>query len=180
MLSPSEVLEGVLSPLMNEVGDMWADGRLSVAHEHAATAVLRLTLSEAVEKMDTERPGAPRILVATPSGQRHDLGALLVAATAASSGCHVSYLGPDLPAMDIAIAARAGAVDLVALSIVHPADDPAIAGELESLRRELPTEIPLLVGGRASSSYRSAADRLDVHWMDDLGELRNYLSELTG
>ena len=178
LLSPSEVIEGVLSPLMNEVGEMWADGRLSIAHEHAATSVLRVTLAEAVETLANELPGAPRVLVATPAGQRHDLGALLVAATAASSGCNVTYIGPDLPAADIAIAARSGDVDLVALSIVHPTDDPAIAGELESLRREVPADIPILVGGRASASYRSTSGEVDVRWMDDLSELRDLLSGL--
>jgi methanogenic corrinoid protein MtbC1 len=179
LLSPSDVIDGVLSPLMKEVGEMWADGRLSVAHEHAATTVLRVTIAEAVETMENERPGAPRVLVATPAGQRHDLGALLVAATASSSGCRVTFLGADLPAEDIAIAARTEGVDLVALSIVHPADDPGLPAELERLRRELPSDIPIIAGGRASASYRAMYGNGGVRWMNSLAELRDLLGELS-
>ena len=179
LLSPSEVIEGVIFPLVKEAGEMWADGHLSIAHEHAATSVLRVTIAEAVETMENEKAGSPHVLVATPAGQRHDLGALLVAATASSSGCHVTFLGADLPAEDIAIAARAGSVDLVALSIVHPADDPALPAELESLRRELPANLPIIVGGRASESYRSVSRIKGIRWIDELAELRDMLGELS-
>lgn len=178
LLSPADMIDGVLSPLMREVGEMWATGQLSVAHEHAATTVLRVTIAEAVETMENERSGAPHVLVATPAGQRHDLGALLVAATASSSGCRVTFIGADLPAEDIAIAARASSVDLVALSIVHPADDPGLPGELERLRTELPPDVMIVAGGRASASYRADPRIKGVRWTDNLAELRDLLGEL--
>lgn len=179
LLSPADVIDGVISPLMKEVGEMWADGRLSIAHEHAATTVLRVTIAEAVETMENERPGAPRVLVATPAGQRHDLGALLVAATAASSGCRVTFIGADLPAEDIAIAARAEGADLLALSIVHPEDDLELPAELQRLRRELPGNIPIVAGGRASAAYRVKYGNGGVRWMDNLAELRDLLGRMT-
>ena len=52
-------------------------------------------------------PGAPLVAVATPSGHLHELGALLAASHAHESGWDVLYLGPNLPAEEIAAAARA-------------------------------------------------------------------------
>ncbi|NIP80239.1 MAG: transcriptional regulator, partial [Gemmatimonadetes bacterium] len=45
------------------------------------------------------------MLVATPAGDRHEIGALLVAAAALGTGWDVVYLGADLPASEIAVAA---------------------------------------------------------------------------
>ena len=69
-------------------------------------------------------------LVATPAGQRHELGALMVAVAAATDGWKVTYLGADLPAAEIAATALQRKARAVALSIVHPVDDPNLPGEI--------------------------------------------------
>jgi methanogenic corrinoid protein MtbC1 len=50
---------------------------------------------------------APKILVTTPQGQLHELGALIVSAVASTEGWNVTYLGPNLPAEEIVGAAEA-------------------------------------------------------------------------
>ena len=67
---------------------------------------------------------APVLVVATPAGQVHELGALLVGATAANLGWQVTYLGASLPAAEIAGAAQQRRARAVALSLVYPEDDP--------------------------------------------------------
>ena len=95
----------VLGPLAQEIGELWRAGDLTVAHEHFFTASARAILSEMIRKAAVPL-GAPRIVVATPSGQLHELGALMAAATAANLGWRPTYLGPNLPAYEIAGAAR--------------------------------------------------------------------------
>jgi methanogenic corrinoid protein MtbC1 len=110
-------------------------------------------------------------VVATPTGQIHEFGALLVAATATTEGWRVTYLGADLPAEDIAEAAVRTRARAVALSIVYPTGDPAVSDELRRLRNALPKGITLLVGGAAASAYGS--------WLDEIGAIRlNSLAEL--
>ena len=177
LLSPAEVIDGIVAPLLEEMGNLWAEGRLSVAHEHAATSVLRATINGAIDTMEIGRPDSLHVLVATPAGQRHDLGAVLVAATATAAGCRVTYLGADLPVVDIADAALRQAADIVALSIIHPADDPDLPADLARLRQLLPSEIPIVAGGRASESYRGKTESSGIRWMRDLGELRELFGE---
>ena len=81
------------------------------------------------------------LVVATPAGQIHELGALLVGAAAANLGWHVTYLGASLPAAEIAGAARQNRARAVALSLVYPEDDPRLEGELTRLRESLPPEV---------------------------------------
>ena len=62
----------------------------------------------------------PNLVVATPPGQIHEFGALVVAAAAAADGWRVTYLGTELPAEDIAEVAARMRARAVALSVVFP------------------------------------------------------------
>ena len=104
-LSQPVLIEQVIVPLMYRIGDRWHEGTLRVAHEHLASAVVRTSLGS-LSRGFGPSPSDPALVVATPSGQLHELGALVVATTAASNGWHVTYLGPSLPAEDIAAAAH--------------------------------------------------------------------------
>lgn len=56
-------------------------------------------------------PDAPVVVVGTPVNQFHELGALLAATTASSDGWRVVYLGANLPADELARAARYARAD---------------------------------------------------------------------
>jgi methanogenic corrinoid protein MtbC1 len=117
-------------------------------------------------------------VVATPAGQIHELGALIVSAMAADLGWQVTYLGASLPAAEIAGAARQCRARAVALSLVYPEDDPRLGGELARLREALPPEVALLVGGRALPAYRELAAGLGAVTVDSLGHLGAVLDGL--
>ncbi len=103
-LSQPQLMEGVLVPLMEEVGEQWDQGSLRVAHEHMACAVTCSFLSGLPAGCEVPE-GAPQLVVATPVRQFHEVGARMVAATAASLGWCVTYLGTSLSAEEIAAAA---------------------------------------------------------------------------
>jgi DNA-binding transcriptional MerR regulator/methylmalonyl-CoA mutase cobalamin-binding subunit len=142
-------LEEIVPALMHRIGDEWEAGRLAISHEHLASAVVLEIILEAIRAVP-ESPDAPRLLVTTPSGERHAVGAALVAAAAALEGWTVDYLGVDVPAADIAAAALASAASAVAVSIVYT-DNPAfVVRELRAVRAALPARVPLLAGGAAA------------------------------
>ena len=105
---------------------------------------------------------------------------MLVAAATAAAGWRVVYLGVDQPAAEIASAALRTRASAVALSLIHPSNDPAMSGHLAALRQALPTGLPLLVGGSAAESYRSAIEAADGEIVGDLVELKGVLEELVG
>jgi methylmalonyl-CoA mutase cobalamin-binding subunit len=118
------------------------------------------------------------LVVATPAGQLHELGALLVGAAAANLGWQVTYLGASLPAAEIAGAARQNRARAVALSLVYPEDDPRLEGDLTRLRAMLPPETDILAGGRAMPAYGDALDKIGALRMKDLTHLCAALDEL--
>lgn len=171
------LLQKVVAPLAQKIGELWREGALTAAHEHFATAALRVFLGSAAKPFGPME-NAPVLMVATPAGQVHELGALLVAATAANLGWQVTYLGASLPAADIAGAAHLGKARAVALSLVYPEDDPRLGGELLRLRQSLPAEMPILVGGRAAYAYREALGKVEALLMRDLAHLSTTLERL--
>jgi DNA-binding transcriptional MerR regulator/methylmalonyl-CoA mutase cobalamin-binding subunit len=176
-LGAQGLLQRVIAPLAQTIGELWRDGSITAAHEHFASAVIRTFLGHAAKPFAGVE-GAPVLVVATPSGQLHELGALLVGAAASNLGWHVTYLGASLPAAEIAGAARQNRVRAVALSLVYPEDDPRLEGELARLRELLPSETVLMAGGRAMPAYRDGLEKVGALQIKDLHHLGSILDDL--
>lgn len=175
--SRTSLIESLLVPLMHRIGDLWHQGVLRPIHEHMASAVVRSFLGGLYGNYRPEI-AAPHMVVTTPARQHHELGALIVAATAAGEGWQVTYLGPELPPEEIAAAALQKGARVVALSITYPPDDPILMDDLRRLRRLLGPDTLLLVGGRASAAYGHTLHEIGAHRIEDLSTLRLELGRL--
>ncbi len=171
------LVEQVLRPLLDQVGHEWTSGSLRISNEHLASAAVRSFIGG----LRTAQPapsGAPELIVATPAGQLHELGALTVALVAEADGWLVTYLGPNVPADDLAAAARQRAPRAIALSITYPPDDPQLARELTRLRRALPPAVALVVGGASAAAYERTLRELGAQLVDEPAALRRHLDAL--
>ncbi len=176
-LGSADLIDGVLAPLLERIGELWSHGRLSPANEHLASPIVVRILSDVIHAAEPTGT-APCMVVATPVGQMHEFGALFAAATAASAGWHVTYLGRDLPGADIAAAVSTTGADAVALSIVRSErQDEELMRELRSLRQHLAREIPIFVGGASAGKYLEVLEEIGAQPLNDLNELRLILME---
>lgn len=167
-------LERVAVPVLRQVGEEWHAGRLTTAQEHLVSAVVHDIVADVMRDVG-ERNGAPRVVVATPAGERHAIGATLAGASAAVEGWNVVYLGADLPAAEIAQVAVSTGARLVALSVVYVDDRRRVAAELRELRAQLPAGVALVVGGGGAAAL--AAD-LSAHGIRVSGSLADFSAEL--
>jgi len=148
LLPLGEVVRQVLSPVLLEVGERWHNGQFNVAQERIVTGTVRRQVGAVLDTYNRITTTAPLVL-ATLSGERHELGILMVALIAASRGVRCHYLGADVPAADIAVYARRVAATVVAISVpMRPSLDSANEGIAE-LAQSLPRPIGLWVGGSA-------------------------------
>lgn len=171
------LLEQMVAPLATHIGELWAEGKLTAAHEHYASAVIRNFLIRNSQPFAPAK-NAPTLVVATPAGQLHELGAVMVAAAANNLGWRVVYLGTALPALEIAGAALSNQARAVALSIIFPADDPNLPGELQTLRRHLPATVSLIVGGRSADGYADTLREIAAQHAPNLTEFSRLLDQL--
>jgi DNA-binding transcriptional MerR regulator/methylmalonyl-CoA mutase cobalamin-binding subunit len=176
-LGAHRFLDGVAVSLLRRVGDGWQSGEVTPVQEHLGSAVLERVLAGVADPSAASEE-SPRLVVATLPGERHALGARLVAAVAALEGWRVSYLGPDLPPAEIATAARALGADAVAISAVAVEATEAMQRHLRALRAGLERDVELLVGGRAAGALDPAGLPEGIVVLHDLASFRAHLSSV--
>lgn len=142
----------VVVPLARRIGTEWTDGERSIAEEHFLTGMLRNLLGGLVHGRG--RTGRP-IVLATPAGERHEIGLLSVALLATDAGMNVVYLGVDLPAADVATTAVRSRGGVVGLSIVAAGNRARATREVEALQAALPRECELWLGGADAAAVAS-------------------------
>lgn len=165
-----------LAPLLRGIGDGWSRGELRPAHEHLASAVVQRVLNWMLDS-PIPRPGGPVAVMGTLSGEQHELGALLAAATAALEGWQVTFLGRDLPPADLALAAHTLDAQMVAVSSVYPVEGPKLEAQVRELRQALPHDIKLFVGGARAAELAPKVSDTGVRFAASLGEFREALRE---
>lgn len=139
----------VVLPFLGELGDRWEQGRLSVAHEHLISNMLRrwlLAFAGRPGAADTAATG-PVVLLACPPGERHDLVLLCFSLLLAEAGVRARYLGADTPMPAIVAAARGAGADAVVLAATR---DTAFTAESAAISK-LALEHPVFVAGRGAT-----------------------------
>ncbi len=174
--SQSVLLDSIIAPFMQQIGELWHTGILRIGHEHLASEVVRHVLWN-MRGSFAVSASAPILVVTTPTGQLHEIGALITAAAARLEGWKVIYLGPNLPAEEIAAVIQPE-VKAVALSIVYPPDDHHLPQELTKLRRCLAKEVVMLVGGRAADAYATVLAAIGAERLTSIPDLRTRLATL--
>ena len=147
------VAETAILPYLRTLGDRWRDGDASVAQEHFATGLLRARLLGLARGWD--RGAGPRALLACPSGERHDLGLIILGLALRDRGWRVTFLGPDTPIKTLAAAADQLAPDVVVLSSL--AREPLVAAAAEIAR--MAASRPVLLAGPGADAELAERSR---------------------
>lgn len=144
------LVDSLARPVMHAVGERWCGGLITVAEEHAASELLRELLTQLLPGLGWHQ-GGPRAVIACAPGERHLLGARLIAQVLALDGWHVRFLGADTPARDLAVFVAREQPVFVGLSVTMPDNVEAARLTLELMHRTTP-HIPLVTGGRMAGS----------------------------
>ncbi|HYQ67646.1 cobalamin B12-binding domain-containing protein [Actinophytocola sp.] len=172
-VSAESVLLDVVGAVQRRVGVEWAAARITVAQEHAATAINERVIAALATR--TPRPAARhgRITVSCVDGEWHALPARLLAETLTLRGFTVDYLGAQVPAPHLVAHLHRTAPEAVALSSSIPTRLPVAHATVTACQA---AGVPVIVGGAAfgadgryarllgaqawAPDARAAADRL--------------------
>jgi len=168
-----EAVHRILLPLQRRIGELWHENRLNVAVEHYVTKIVQQKFFSVMNQLPVNEFG-PRVLIACPEGEFHEIGAQAAAYIAAARGCHVYYLGPNLPASDLREFCERIKPDLVLLSLTEARSDAAtrqLLLELESLSARW----PVAVGGQGARAIEQLLQNSKIELLDDLTALQSRL-----
>jgi DNA-binding transcriptional MerR regulator len=99
-LHPIEaVCVNVIQVALAQLGHDWAQGKITVAHEHFASNYLRRKLLALIDTGPSTRPGT--IAIGAAPADMHEMGILLLSIFLRRRGWHVVYLGQAVPLEDL-------------------------------------------------------------------------------
>lgn len=158
-----------VAPLVALVGEAWMRGELRVFEEHLFTEILQGLLRTAIAR-SSGGGGAPRALLTTLPQEPHALGVLMAESLFTLEGAECVALGPQTPVGDIASAAAAKDVDIVALSFSANFPAAQVSEGLELLRAGLPARVALWCGGAGvARAKRLPEGVLRLHGLHEIG-----------
>jgi methanogenic corrinoid protein MtbC1 len=147
-VTPQEVYTGVLLPAQREVGQLWHIGEISVAEERLVSETTREVMTLIVNRFALVADPARTVLLASVTGNAHDIGLRAAADLFRLAGWHTIFLGADMPTSEIAQAAQRYNATLVALSATLTTQLGTLAAAVEHVRKHA-GKSRILVGGLA-------------------------------
>lgn len=165
-LGPSRFAREIAIPLVHQIGVRWANGELGIASEHLATGILRSLLGSALQQTSSSILG-PRVVFATPTGERHELGGLIAALTALGAGASPLYLGIEVPVEDLVGAVEESGAVALGLSLVT-IPTPQATRTILALREGLASPIHLWLGGSGASAIKLPRGVEHIASLEDL------------
>ncbi len=174
-IDAESILIDVIAPVQQRLGEEWAANRISVAQEHAATAIndrVIAALSRHQGSRGPERRGT--VLVACVEGEWHVMPARLLAEVLTLRGWEVDFLGAHVPTLHLITHIHDTGPDVVALSASTPTRLPAAHAVISACRA---TGTPVLAGGAAFGPDGRCALLLGADgWAPDAGAAADRLA----
>jgi len=170
---PADILMGMVSPMLYEIGEGWEKGIVTVKDEHRFTAfckdVVDLISSQWLPD-EKERAGHEQIVLVNAPGNLHDLGIRFLHLWLESHGRPARVIEGDIEAVVEAIVRARPRFLLMSISL--PEQAGGVAALVERLTGALPVAMPrVVVGGHAvkvrAVTHLAGADLCpDVNLMD--------------
>lgn len=156
-----EIIEQPLMSGMNEVGDLFGEGKMFLPQVVKSARVMKKAVAYLTPYIEEEKKltGAGKtngkILMATVKGDVHDIGKNIVGVVLACNNYEIIDLGVMVPVDKILDAAVKENVDIIGLSgLITPSLDEMVIVAQEMKKRGL--NIPLLIGGATTSNIHTA------------------------
>lgn len=147
------IFERTLAPALVCIGQMWHDGRITVAQEHLLSNLLlgRVSqLTELLQPVDASR----RVALACFQSEEHVIGLYGVALHFAAWGYRALFLGPRTPPEAVARVVKEVRVDAVALSTTMSVPEEQARSLIDAYADACRGTV-WLVGGQAAPALRS-------------------------
>ncbi|GAA3839640.1 cobalamin-dependent protein [Saccharothrix violaceirubra] len=145
-LGAETLLLDVIGAVQFRVGAEWAANRLTVAQEHAATAINDRAVAALVGAVGRPAPHRRHVTVACLPGEWHALPARLLAEVLRLRGFRVDYLGAQVPTPHLVAHLHHTAPDVVALSGALATRLPTGHATIRACRS---AGVPVVAGGSA-------------------------------
>jgi len=180
-----DLLMQIIRPTMQEIGDRWLQGEISVADEHVATYYLRHRMIMWMESGPPPYPVPPTLLACAPD-EWHEGSLLMLGVMLRRRRWPVTYLGQSLPLEDLAKFVRETHPPAVTIVAMQAETAEALAEWPKWLPEAAKTNHPIFTyGGRIFTEEPAWRQRVPGIFLGDslcegLDTLETILQKQTG
>ena len=146
IFNSADFFDKILKPVMYQIGDKWANNKISIATEHVASNVAQ-TLVKIIMDRETTSGNKKKILLCVPVGEEHHLGCDVIETFLTSKGYKVFNMGTSIPSESVLHFIEHNKLDLVMVSITL--EDNLKAGQRLIKKIKDNFKVPIVVGGYA-------------------------------
>jgi len=168
--------EDLVRRSLYQVGELWEQGKISVATEHLATAISESMLNLTYPRLFSHVPSGKSALVTCAFNEHHQIGGKMVADMFELHGWRGYFLGANTPLDKVEAFIVEKRPNVLAFSLATIMNlDPLLRAAAE-IRAAFP-ELPILVGGQAFLwGGREQVERLPgLVYIDDLGAVEAWI-----
>jgi MerR family transcriptional regulator, light-induced transcriptional regulator len=151
--------EKLLKPVMYRIGDLWEQGKLDVATEHASTntaiGLIKVINERITNRVRTrELSSQNKSVICTPDGELHGLACNMIESILLSKGFKVYNISTSIPTEYIIDFMRDSQPDIIFISITLVENIKAAERLIHKIHQKYNNRLPVVVGG-------SALDKID-------------------
>ncbi len=147
-----QVCAELITPTMWQIGQLWAEGQITVSIEHFASNFFRALLTNLFHVTPGSRKG-PLTIVCCAPGEPHELAALMLALFLRRHDTHVAYLGQSIEIAGLIHTIGKLSPALVCISLTMPMYLPALVNLGQQLQK-IPLPRPIFAfGGQVFIHY---------------------------
>lgn len=173
------IYEGVIKPAMYKVGELWEEGKISVATEHLASAIVETLLGHLHYRI-IKNAGTNKMVVVITSveDEVHQIGAKMVSDMFELHGWTSHFLGANTPMDELLDFISQINPTIIGLSMSINLHTRNLEKTISKIRERIP-EMPILVGGQGL--IEDGKDLMMKHtgvlYLKDLPALENFLNK---
>lgn len=161
--SLDEIYIDIIQKVMVEVGQLWHQGKITVADEHFITVATQSVLSQFYPVIFSMPKKNYRLLSCSVGNELHEMGIRMISDLFEYHGWDTIYLGAAVPTKSILETINQEKSHVVALSVTMPQHLPTCEEMVYEIKRQYPNVL-IAVGGRAFSM----TDELWKKWPIDI------------
>lgn len=176
-VTTADLGDQLLSPVLSQIGEQWADGDGEIYQERRAVGVTMRVLHELSRLLPRPQRGARVAVGGTIEGDQYSVATFLVELTLRELGWSANSLGSNLPFATMLQAARDVDPRLFWLSVSQIEDVDRFADALNQFQSDLSPSIALVIGGRSVDDDLRKRTRFSA-CCDDLRQLARYIASI--
>jgi MerR family transcriptional regulator, light-induced transcriptional regulator len=156
----TQFYDNLLKPVMYDIGQQWAEGKLDVVTEHVcvntANALIKIIDKNQLVR-STNRHHKGTIFICTPNGEQHNLACNILESVLLSKGYKVFNASPSLPADSVINSLKNFIPNAILISITLTDHLQTTRNLIKKIRTHLPY-LPIFLGGIAINHPNKKSD----------------------